>query len=195
MKYEFKPYGKTPRLEKVSCTITEKIDGTNGQIIINIEGGATTLQACSRNRVLVTIRQGPHSDSLFGEPTVVWEREGKGRDNYGFGAWALDHFHDLLKLGAGIHYGEWCGGGIGRGYGGVPRRFVLFNTDRYAKNPNLPACVQLATSLYRGPLSSGALSIARGCLAEGSQHFPGYDRPEGFIVRFGDQVFKVILDK
>lgn len=189
----FKPYGKTQRLENLHCTITEKLDGTNGQIINQPDG---TVVACSRNRVLVRIEVDP----LFGAWTKAeWDKPGKGQDNYGFGQWAIENAFELRKLGNGAHVGEWCGRGIGRGYGASERFFVLFDTDRYERShaENLPACVKLAPVLYRGPFTQDALDT---CTTDmelyDSAFFPDYEgKAEGFVVRFLGQVAKVVLDK
>jgi hypothetical protein len=71
--------------------VTEKIDGTNAQILITEDGGFFT---GSRNRWIT-----PEND------------------NYGFSRWAHRNKDDLMELGVGRHFGEWWGYGIQRGYG------------------------------------------------------------------------------
>jgi len=88
---DFQEFPKIPRVSRL-CTITEKIDGTNGVIFIGEDG---EFQAGSKSR---------------------WLQPLKGRDNFNFARWAYDHKEDLLKLGPGYHYGEWWGLGIQRGY-------------------------------------------------------------------------------
>ncbi len=50
-------------------------------------------------------------------------------DNHGFARWVEGNKQELLKLGAGRHFGEWWGSGIQRGYGlqKGEKRFSLFN--------------------------------------------------------------------
>lgn len=186
MSLEFVPYGKTPRLENVHCTITEKIDGTNGQIIVHPDG---TLVVGSRNRVLVSI-----GASCGG---IVWEKPGKGQDNFGFGSWAVDNYSNLLRLGPGIHCGEWAGAGIGRRYNKPGKTFVLFNSDRYERSHanGLPEGIETAPVLYRGPFTQDAIEQCKARLAADSVWAPGFPRPEGFIVRVLGHVMKVVLDK
>ena len=100
---EFKSWPKIPRWENETYIITEKIDGTNGCIIITDSGDVF---AQSRSRIL--------------------DESSKG-DNYGFCKWVKGNQADLLSLGVGYHYGEWWGLGINRGYGLKERRFSIFN--------------------------------------------------------------------
>ena len=123
---EFIKFPKIKRLmDNMQITVTEKIDGTNGLIMIDGEG---TITVGSRNRVI---------------------SPGKKTDNAGFALWVQDHADELLGLGTGYHYGEWYGGSIQRGYGIEEKRFALFNTHQ-SKNPNLPACCEIVPVLYEG---------------------------------------------
>lgn len=103
MEPEFQAWPKIPRWENESYVITEKIDGTNGCIIITEDGD---IFAQSRSKIL---------------------DETKAGDNFGFCKWVYGHKDELLKLGVGYHYGEWWGQGIQRNYGLNERRFSLFN--------------------------------------------------------------------
>lgn len=100
----FRPWRKIPRLENEVYHITEKIDGTNGCIIITEEG----VFAQSRTSLIT-----PEDD------------------NYGFARWVKDYqatlYHDL---GPGYHFGEWWGQGINRNYGLTEKRFSLFNPTK-----------------------------------------------------------------
>ncbi len=113
MEPEFKEWPKIPRLENEKYVITEKIDGTNGCIIITEDGD---IFAQSRSRVL---------------------DETKAGDNFGFCKWVKAHKDELLTLGVGYHFGEWWGLGIQRDYGLTERRFSLFNIWQ----DNIPECV------------------------------------------------------
>ena len=69
----FEEFPKIARLNRV-CVISEKIDGTNGQIIITEEGD---VQAASRSCLIYP-----------------------NRDNHGFAAWVRDNKEDLRYYGA-----------------------------------------------------------------------------------------------
>lgn len=100
---EFKAWPKIPRWDNEGYVITEKIDGSNGCIVITDSGD---IFAQSRTRIL---------------------DESSAGDNYGFCKWVNGNKDDLLCLGIGYHYGEWWGQGINRNYGLKERRFSLFN--------------------------------------------------------------------
>ena len=139
------------------CIITEKIDGTNAQILITEDGGFYT---GSRTRWIT-----PESD------------------NFGFSKWAHENKEELMKLGTGRHFGEWWGRGIQRNYGLSERRFSLFNVLRWeSKMDELPSCVSLVPLLYRGTFSTDAAWL---CLYElqsaGSRAAPGFMKPEGVV--------------
>ena len=93
---EFTEFPKIARLSR-ECTITEKIDGTNGSIYI-----------------------GENGEFLIGSRTQWITPE---RDNHGFARWCMEHKEELFKLGIGHHFGEWWGSGIQRGYGLTEKRW------------------------------------------------------------------------
>ena len=113
MKPEFKGWPKIPRWGNESYVITEKIDGTNGCIIITDMGD---IFAQSRTRILDETSAG---------------------DNHGFCKWVAGNKADLLRLGVGHHFGEWWGKEIQRNYGLKERRFSLFNVF----HDDIPECV------------------------------------------------------
>ncbi|HLE80817.1 MAG TPA: RNA ligase family protein, partial [Dehalococcoidia bacterium] len=100
---DFQEFGKIYRLSR-DCIITEKIDGTNAQVVVLEDG---RVLAGSRNRWIT-----PEAD------------------NFGFARWVKEHEEELRSLGPGRHYGEWWGSGIQRGYGLKEKRFSLFNVSR-----------------------------------------------------------------
>jgi len=176
---EFHAWPKTPRLFR-DVVVTEKIDGTNGAIIITEDGKA---YAQSRKRLIT-----PEDD------------------NFGFAAWVEDHSHLLaMILGPGRHFGEWWGSGIQRGYDCKQgdRRFSLFNTSKWAHlkdhpvYPELPA-LSVVPVLWQGPLdTTRILDISDYLQRHGSIAKPGYPRPEGVCVYHtaSSSVFKVPFDK
>lgn len=156
----FEPWPKIPRLRNEIITITEKLDGSNAQILVTEDG---QLFAGSRNR---------------------WLTPGKNTDNFGFAQWVQDHADECRALGVGRHYGEWYGLGIGRiNYGLKEKRLALFNTFR--PKESLPSLFEQVTVLYQGPgleLSRITAELIHKLNTEGSQHVPGYMKPEGIVV-------------
>lgn len=164
---EFVSWPKISRLDNEQTIVTEKLDGTNGCIVIAEDG----ILVQSRNRFL-SVEQ----------------------DNYGFAAWVEANASSLLSdLGVGRHFGEWWGHGIQRNYGlgRGDRRFYLFNAGRWAKKhaeePFEWKTPGLGTVpiLYQGPAWSELANpwdIARGLYEYGSYAVPGFDKPEGIVV-------------
>jgi hypothetical protein len=191
---EFVPYPKTPRLKR-DVVITEKIDGTNAQVVI------AKAAAVAPGSPIVAWQASQESAS--GEPTVMlvgsrtrWITPGKDTDNFGFAGWCRDNAEELFKLGEGQHFGEWYGQGIQRGYGLDHKRFALFNTARWgAHNPNTPACCHVVPvlSLRQDVSVDDVLQQLR---TEGSFAVPGFMNPEGIIVYHlaAKQCFKVLLE-
>jgi hypothetical protein len=113
MEPEFQSWPKIPRWENETYVITEKIDGTNGCIIVTDWGDVF---AQSRSKILDETKRG---------------------DNFGFCKWVVGNKESLLCLGVGHHFGEWWGQGIQRNYGLTERRFSMFNIW----HDNIPECV------------------------------------------------------
>jgi hypothetical protein len=159
MPITFEEFPKIGRLSR-SMVITEKIDGTNGQIIITEEG---EFGVASRSR-LITPEQ----------------------DNYGFAKWAYENKDELMKLGPGRHFGEWWGSGCQRGYGleRGEKRFSLFNTPRWTRpEVVLPSCVSLVPVLYIGDFSMTKIDEVMAELKSGgSKASPGFMNPEGVVI-------------
>lgn len=133
MSVEFKEWPKIPRGSAFNVSITEKIDGTNGCVII--EGGEV-VGAQSRNKL------------IYPEGT---EGQEKGCDNSGFASWVRDNKEDLKSLGDGYHYGEWAGPAIQKNPHNLEEKtFFLFNNERWAENPSTPACCSVVPLLYNG---------------------------------------------
>lgn len=199
----FEAFPKVPRLSR-ECTITEKIDGTNAQVLVlpaleqsaEIENfviargvGNTAIYAGSRKRFIT-----PASD------------------NFGFASWVLDHADELIEgLGYGQHFGEWWGAGIQRGYGLDHKRFSLFNVGRWInyreyahsdaddgsdKRLPAPACCHVVPVLYQGPFDTEEVDDCLTYLEKtGSRAAPGFMNPEGVMVwhTAAHQMFKKTL--
>lgn len=104
---EFRGWGSTTR-ENKNKTITEKIDGTNGCVVI-YNG---QVKAQSRKRIITP-----------------------DDDNYGFAKWVYENAGALMDtLGFGYHYGEWFGEGIQKNPLGIEgKRFALFHATKYTE--------------------------------------------------------------
>ncbi len=176
MSTEFQEFPKIARLTR-ECIITEKIDGTNAQILITENG---EMHVGSRTR---------------------WLTPETG-DNHGFMSWCLTHRDELMQLGPGRHFGEWWGSGIQRGYGLTKgeKRLSLFNVSRWCLNHEdpkrlpsedpriekfqdiLPPCVGLVPVLYRGMFTTESCERAIEDLRSvGSKAAPGFLDPEGIV--------------
>ena len=163
----FEGFGKIPRLNR-DCTITEKIDGTNAQLVFDAEGG---LLVGSRRRVIFP-------NGTKGQP--------KGCDNYGFALWATTNQEALFEyLGEGRHFGEWHGLGIQRNYGLKRKEFALFNTFRHSDTPKPLLDIGLTTVpvLYQGIFTTAMVrETLRDLEANGSRIGEKFMNPEGVIV-------------
>lgn len=169
---EFREFQKIPRLNR-EVIVTEKIDGTNGCVVVSEDGLTVTAQ--SRSQVITA-----------------------ASDNFGFARWVEEHAEELRQLGPGYHYGEWWGMGIQRKYGLTEKRFSLFNVHRWGEAR--PACCHVVPVIMRGTASQ-SFSVAIPALhllrAGGSLAAPGFMKPEG-IVAFhtqGNLLFKATLEK
>lgn len=161
---EFKDFGKISRLRTIECLITEKIDGTNAQILVP-EDPTLPVLAGSRNRFIDVVH-----------------------DNFGFASFVAEHAEMFRRLGPGRHFGEWWGQGIGRRYDQPLKRLSLFNVDRYARMgglpEGLPSNVDLVPVLYRGAIDTLVIQATIDALyALGSVAVPGWMKPEGVIVQ------------
>lgn len=168
---EFKPFPKIARLSR-DVLITEKIDGTNASVWVGEDGA---VMAGSRSNWIT-----PKAD------------------NFGFAAWVAENSSELLKLGPGLHFGEWWGAGIQRRYGLSERRFSLFNTTRWGNAADRPACCHVVPVLYSGLFDTAAVEEAIARLRrEGSVAAPGFMRPEGVVVFHvaGNVGFKKTLER
>lgn len=171
--------------------VTEKIDGTNAQVLIGEDG---SIRAGSRTRWITP-----------------------ADDNFGFAAWVEQNRDALLTLGPGRHFGEWWGRGIQRHYGLSDRRFSLFNVQRWCLHnatpalipsadpraepryqQRLPECVGLVPVLWRGNFDDFSAEPVLYFLRQaGSQAAPGFLMPEGIVVfhTAGNVAFKKTLER
>lgn len=188
---EFQEFPKMARLSR-EIVITEKIDGTNGCILITED---EQLLVGSRTRWIT-----PQDD------------------NFGFAKWVFENEQEIRKLGIGRHFGEWWGSGIQRGYGlqKGEKRFSLFNVGRWALHGTepkqiitadprivkfqdvLPECVGLVPELYRGDFDTAKINeVLEDLKTNGSYASKGFMRPEGIVVfhTAGNVGFKKTIEK
>jgi hypothetical protein len=188
--FEFHKFDKIPRLRR-DVVITEKLDGTNGQILVVgkslvedwqiplwpfIDANTHYLLAGSKNRWLDTTKNG---------------------DNYNFCRWVNAHKEELITLGEGRHFGEWWGQGIQRRYDMDWKAFSLFNTGRWHyKNP-APSCCNVVPVLAAGMLTDTLIETTMDDLgAGGSVASPGFMKPEGIVIFMTQarRLFKITLE-
>lgn len=197
---EFQAWPKTPRLFR-DVTITEKIDGTNAAIHIVHDPAYHELGAFPEGHTIdpatgLGYRVGAQSRKRLIFP---------GDDNFGFAAWVAEHATTLVSiLGEGVHYGEWWGSGIQRGYGLTKgeKRFSLFNVHRYGPLVEVDGVHQLVgldvvPVLYEGPFDQAAIRTAIWSLRTfGSLAARGFRNPEGVIVYHSASrsVYKVLTE-
>ena len=204
---EFQAWPKIPRLNR-DITITEKIDGVNAAV--GIVSRAECLGVWPRTDVCIT-------DSQFlvyaqSRTRIITPEE----DNKGFAKWVWNHAEELASiLGPGLHFGEWWGNGIGRGYGldQGDKRFSLFNTARWndetlGKREGFlltPVGLGVVPVLYEGPFTNGPYSetvydpwneALYDLATDGSKAVPGFNRPEGVVIyhHAANSCFKITLE-
>ena len=184
----FEAFPKIGRLKR-ECVVTEKVDGTNAQIVFG--DSADDLLVGSRKR------------QIWPEGTPGKD---KGCDNFGFAGWVYENREALFAfLGTGRHYGEWAGKGIQRTYGLDEKRFFLFNTARFGPGrqevpPELKAIgLDVVPVLYIGEFDTRDLDQIMVCLADEGSAIEGASKdvdPEGIVVYQAAvrQLFKVTYD-
>lgn len=232
---EFQAWPKVARLNR-AITITEKIDGTNAAVGIQefqfgFHVGGTDAFGVSHDQPdNATLVFGPDGEDGLPDLEYLVYAQSRKRiitptmDNAGFAHWVWDHAEELAKLlGPGLHFGEWWGSGIQRGYGleKGEKRFSLFNTKRWAPKhihdddgtvEGCPGCfadpvnvvpgLDVVPVLYQGPFTVASFEpapweIALGDLIGfGSRAAPGFMHPEGVVIyhHAADLMFKVTLE-
>lgn len=191
---KFQTFGKIPRLFR-DIIITEKIDGTNAAV------GILPMTDFSHSPDAQPVAPGD------GQVYAVYAQSRKrvispAKDNHGFAMWVWHNSESLVRdLGVGLHFGEWWGSGIQRGYGMEKgqKKFSLFNTKRW-----LNEAVEFTTPgldvvpvLNICPFSEEMIKTAVTMLAlKGSAAAPGFMRPEGVVVYHtaANIMFKVTVE-
>lgn len=181
----FPKFNKIPRWYK-QFTITEKVDGTNG--VIQVWGPATVpFGQTGVIRVEVPILEGTETAVRYvaAGSRTRWLDPTAGLDNHGFGRWVLEHAPEAAQLGVGVHYGEWYGSGINRGYGYMngEKHFALFNSFRWREHrPEGFGVVPVLWSGSGDDIDKGiGISLAE-LVYNGSVIAPGFKFPEGIVI-------------
>lgn len=194
---EFTEFDKISRLNR-EVIVTEKIDGTNGQVLIRSLNGLDPSFPGSG------LEMGYDTQiEVDGQPHLIragsrnrWVLYLGSDDNNGFGRWVHQHAHELAALGAGAHFGEWWGLGIQRKYGVPEKRWSLFNVSRWTDDTK-PACCHVVPIINRG-IGFGVVYEAIDSLKQhGSVAAPGFMKPEG-VVAFhvhSRSLFKMTIEK
>jgi len=172
----FADFPKMARLSR-QVIVTEKIDGTNAQILIcaGYADKKTAIHSWYDEETNTDMIMLAASRNRFITPQD---------DNFGFAKWAKENAESLKLLGEGRHFGEWWGGGIGRAYDFKKgeKIFSLFNTSRWSDDSVRPGCCSVVPVLYEGIFDTAHIETA---LAElktwGSVARAGYMRPEGIV--------------
>lgn len=177
---DFAPFTKISRLSR-EMIVTEKIDGTNGIIHIGTYGGRLDEILNWGMRPVYTEESPDGTICLFAGSRTRWITPQD--DNHGFAKWVQANASELMMLGEGVHYGEWWGRGIQRGYGLTEKRFSLFNVSRWGDESVRPACCHVVPTLYVGEFDTHVVNEVLDTLSVmGSVAAPGFDRPEGVVV-------------
>lgn len=174
---EFKEFPKMARLSR-EVIITEKIDGTNASIFIQNE----VLE--EGDDPTVVARAGGFTMRVGSRTKWITPKD----DNHGFASWVVKNLSELFTLGEGLHFGEWWGSGIQRGYN-LPKgekRFSLFNVARWGDGgkDTRPLCCHVVPILSSGQIfNTEDIEMTLAILKdEGSRAAPGFMKPEGIIV-------------
>ena len=190
---DFQSFNKIPRLSR-DIIITEKIDGTNGQICIVSYNKTFAKLVNEQGNIIVHCDEETQlfidkfclvkQDDLyiFAGSHKRWVDTSSKGDNFGFAKWVKANAGELLKLGEGRHYGEWWGKGIQRGYGLDEKRFSLFNRGKWNRE-NAPECCSVVPILYEGIFDTEKINqILKQLEKNGSLANPGFMNPEGIII-------------
>jgi hypothetical protein len=200
---EFQEFEKISRLNR-EVIVTEKIDGTNGQVHIRPAAGSELEMGYDTQ---IEVNGEPHY--IRAGSRNRWVLHLGSDDNNGFGRWVYQHAHELAALGPGAHFGEWWGQGIQRKYGLTEKRWSLFNVGRWTdshraamqqlteKQQYAPECCHVVPILTTGigmePVER-ALDVLR---RAGSLASPGFMKPEGIVAfhTHSRTLFKVTLER
>lgn len=189
----FDPMPKIARLNK-EVIVTEKIDGTNASVCIEIVA-AEMIQVAGEFNVtpdMLAISVQDNGDHWIVRAGSKNRFLTEANDNHGFAKWVGAHAQELLELGPGVHRGEWWGKGIQRGYGLSEKRFSLFNVSHWIRDQPLsipcqglavpPDCCDVVPILGKGIGFEGVEHGLEMLEVIGSVAAPGFMKPEGLCI-------------
>jgi len=197
---EFKSFEKISKFSGIAMTITQKIHGSNAQILITEEGNCEVEPD--------KMQSGPdcklqHKDGIeVNGIRYVVKAGSRSRwlttldDNFGFARYVKDNEVEIIeKLGLGTHFGEWAGPGINSGEGLSEKKFVIFNHYRFPPERPLPPQMVVVPVIYHGPYDERIIAEAMTSLKiGGSLLSPGFMRPEGVVIEVVGKKYKKVFD-
>lgn len=208
--FDFTPFPKISRLFR-PIIVTEKIDGTNAAVVIRKIRPYEHEDKKVIGPGIVINTNGGKMDGW--EPLFIYAQSRKRvispeDDNFGFAQWVRDHAHELVKLGTGVHFGEWWGAGIQRKYGLAERRFSLFNVlkwgDRLERDEDgecietdRPTCCHVVPVLatFEQFDTNAIQATVSNLIKNGSAAAPGFMDPEGIVTyhKHSNSLFKTTV--
>jgi hypothetical protein len=184
---QFEAWQKIGRYRRNSV-VSEKIDGMNAAVgVVEIErspNGALPFGWDRQPATLIVTGNGAETRTFLVYAQSRTRIITPEADNFGFARWAYENAETLAAdLGPGLHFGEWWGHGIQRGYGQTAKRLSLFNTSRWAGNefvtPNLGVVPVIGHGALCDELVEGSIGLLR---KHGSVAAPGFMNPEGIVI-------------
>lgn len=194
---EFQEFPKISRLTR-NIIVTEKIDGTNAQVVIE---QAELIADWSGSAATPWLKRVTTDLGDFGIAAASRSRYiTVHNDNHGWANWVAKNAEELIKLGPGRHFGEWWGSGIQRGYGlqNGEKRFSLFNVSKWADGMTRPSCCSVVPTLGTYTFDTAFIESCLDRLrVNGSAAAPGFMKPEGIVVfhTAGGQLFKKTIER
>lgn len=207
MELAFQAWPKTPRLFR-DIVITEKIDGTNAAIQIHEVNFGESLRYENKVPITTVVSGEELDEDGFPLKEYIVLAQSRKRlisplmDNFGFAAWVYANAAALVRtLGPGVHFGEWWGSGIQRGYG-LPKgekRFSLFNVKRYDTpcfNPEEIPGLGVVPVLFKGVFSEDSILWTLDSLQMQGSAAADFPKPEGIVIYHtqSGQVYKVLIE-
>lgn len=199
----FTEFKKIPRLNR-EVIITEKIDGTNAQVVIvnfdelnsHFAGDYQHQQEYRKTFVEQYCLAKKNNLLMFAGSRTQWITPLK--DNHGFAKYVKENSEELFKLGEGHHFGEFWGSGIQRGYG-LPKgekRFSLFNVNKWSDDAVRPKCCYCVPILYQGNFDTLTIQIVLGELKQNGSHVTPFMNPEGIVIfhTASNHMYKVTIE-
>lgn len=190
---EFKAFPEIKKLSNVAMSITQKIHGTNAQILIvelpdldeNIDKNVAYPNHTEVDGKCYVVKVGCRTRWI----TPL-------HDNYGFAAFVERNKQEIIeKLGVGQHHGEWAGPGINSGEGLTEKTFILFDWWKFPPERALPPQTVVVPVLYNGAFDLTKVDeVMQDLKTNGSKLAPGFMRPEGVVVATMGTRFKKVFE-